>query len=179
MPKLREKTIFYKNKKNIIPWITRIAIEHRNDWATMLKNPSQVRYPELMSSIGDSVRVGDWPAAVTKVFGYAQLMYLREEGEQLLKPLFFAQVGGDCDDQVIFFISFFAFIDLPPQMINLVEGAFGDSGFTHIFTEIVNGDRGSIFLDPLPDTRFGETAATRIIRHPLIDLMKMGEGLSL
>lgn len=82
--------------------------------------------------------------------------YLMEQGEQILRPFYFDQVGGDCDDQCIFLTSLFLAVGCSPHNIFICEAKEKptDEHYCHIFCAIADPRGGVIWLDALPESEF-------------------------
>jgi len=79
--------------------------------------------------------------------------YLLEDGEQILRPKIFAQIGGDCDDAFIFITSLLLFCGVHPRNIFAVEARGDrDSEWTHILCAVDDGDGRKIYFDCLPES---------------------------
>jgi len=77
--------------------------------------------------------------------------YLLEEGEQILRPKIYAEIGGDCDDAFIFVSSLMLFSGVNPRNIYAVEArADSDSEWTHILCAVDDGHGGKVYFDCLP-----------------------------
>jgi len=96
------------------------------------------------------------PETARDLFNFVQTRYILEQEEQFLRPLYFAAVFGDCDDQAIFVAAFYLRHGIPPDDIYLVESAQTEGYFEHIFTMV---PRVGAF-DALPGLRFGELSGT-------------------
>lgn len=163
---MNRQSIFYQNKQNLLPHLVKIALRHRGDWTQILSNPSQTARPEIVRTIVARLSAGEIDNAIYWVWRFAQELYQLETGEQLLRPTFFSMVGGDCDDQVIFILSFLAFVGVPPEQVSITEGAFNHGPFEHLFLELQT-ESGKIALDALPKTPFGYTLSTERRPHPI------------
>ena len=87
-----------------------------------------------------------------------QKKYLTEEGEQILRPFYFMQIGGDCDDQCIALTSLFLAVGCSPHNIFICEAKelSTDENYCHIFCAIADPKGGVIWLDALPESKFNQ-----------------------
>jgi len=95
---------------------------------------------------------------IKTIWRFVQSKYLLETEEQIIRPLFYAQVGGDCDDGFIFVVSFLLAGGISPDKIFVVEVKenYQDDFYCHIFP-VVQDTRGRmIWLDNLPQSRFNK-----------------------
>lgn len=86
-----------------------------------------------------------------------QARYLREQGEQIIRPLYYWRdgVGGDCDDATIQFMAYFRAAGVPPENIIICEAREPQNDYySHIFAALQNDDGSIIWLDNLPESRF-------------------------
>ena len=90
------------------------------------------------------------------VWKIVQKKYLMEQGEQILRPYYFDQVGGDCDDQCIFLTSLFLAVGCSPHNIFICEAkeVETDEHYCHIFCAIADPRGGVVWLDALPGSEF-------------------------
>jgi hypothetical protein len=90
------------------------------------------------------------------IFRQIRERYNLEDGEQILRPKYFWQIGSDCDDQLIFWLSLFRFCGVPKSKILVIEARQpGDDHYEHIFAGLYNAGE-IIFLDCLPDSEFNK-----------------------
>lgn len=83
--------------------------------------------------------------------------YLRETGEQILRPAFFAEIGSDCDDATIFLIALFLAAGIDEKDILIVEAkeSPNEKEYVHIFCALKDPNTGKpIWFDNLPGTEF-------------------------
>lgn len=92
------------------------------------------------------------------VWKIVQSKYLVEQGEQILRPFYFFQVGGDCDDQCIALTALLLAAGCNPHNIFICEAKENarDEHYCHIFCAIANPRGGVVWLDALPESRFNE-----------------------
>lgn len=97
-------------------------------------------------------------ADIYDVWKMVQSKYLLEQGEQILRPFYFEQVGGDCDDQCIFLTSLFLAVRCSPHNIFICEAKEReeDEHYCHIFCAIADPRGGVIWLDALPESKFNQ-----------------------
>lgn len=108
--------------------------------------------------------------AAQKLFHFLQSRYVLEEGEQFLRPEFFALIGGDCDDQAIYCASYYIAHGVDTRNIYFAEISNSPTGeYHHIYTLV---DLGShvIHFDALPDRRFNQPVYRTINPHRLSDI---------
>lgn len=93
---------------------------------------------------------------IKTIWRFVQSKYLLETEEQIIRPLFYAQVGGDCDDGFIFIVSFLLAGGISPDKIFVVEAKenFSDDYFCHIFPAVKDERGRMIWLDNLPQSKF-------------------------
>jgi hypothetical protein len=92
------------------------------------------------------------------VWKTVQDKYLLEQGEQILRPFYFFQVGGDCDDQCIALTSLFLAVGCSPHNIFICEAKerASDEHYCHIFCAIADPKGGVIWLDALPESKYNQ-----------------------
>lgn len=91
-----------------------------------------------------------------EIFNFVIERYTQEEGEQILRPAFFASIGGDCDDGSIFWWALLRWAGVPASDILVCEAREpGEDLYCHIFAGVVHEEK-KIFLDNLPGCRFGK-----------------------
>ena len=97
-------------------------------------------------------------ADIYDVWKDVQKKYLMEQGEQILRPFYFDQVGGDCDDQCIFLTSLFLAVGCSPHNIFICEAKEKptDEHYCHIFCAIADPRGGVIWLDALSESKFNQ-----------------------
>jgi len=94
--------------------------------------------------------------SLEKLFREIRKRYRTEEGEQILRPLYYWAdgVGGDCDDACIQYIGFFTAAGIPDHRQLILEAREPENEYyTHIFNGLET-PRGVMILDNLPKTRF-------------------------
>lgn len=91
-----------------------------------------------------------------KTFDFVVSKYTLEDGEQILRPLYFAQIGSDCDDGLIFWLSLMMASHYPLKDLMIVEVKESpkDDYYCHVFAALRLGKK-IIYLDNLPGSRFG------------------------
>lgn len=88
---------------------------------------------------------------------FVRSKYLRESGEQILRPIYFAKIGSDCDDGTIFIISCFLAAGIQKKDIYIVEAKENpqEKEYVHIFCALKDPINGKmLWLDNLPGTEF-------------------------
>lgn len=86
-----------------------------------------------------------------RIFDAVRDRYILEAGEQILRPAFFWKIGGDCDDQFIFYLALYLFLGYSPNQLFVVEARDEDSEFySHIFLAVRDEADDMIYLDVLP-----------------------------
>lgn len=103
------------------------AWEYRNDWNYIL--------PRL---------------SVKEILPFMISKYRLVEGEQIIRPIHFYKVGGDCDNQLVFLLAYFYFVfgREVEKDLYFVTVDF-HNGMSHIFLEFKNND-DTISFDALP-----------------------------
>jgi len=90
------------------------------------------------------------------IFDFVIDRYTQEEGEQIFRPLFFARIGGDCDDGAIFWWALLRWAGVPPAEILVCEAREpGEKLYGHIFAGVIHNGK-KIYLDNLPGCTFGK-----------------------
>lgn len=95
--------------------------------------------------------------SLEKLFREIRARYLREQGEQIIRPLYYWQdgVGGDCDDASIQYMAYFRAAGIPPEKIIVCEAREPQNDYySHIFTALEKDDGSLIWLDNLPESKF-------------------------
>lgn len=92
-----------------------------------------------------------------ETFDFVVEKYTLEEDEQILRPLFFARIGSDCDDGFIFWVAALLAADVPAKNILAVEVKENskEDYYCHIFAALRLGEK-IIYLDNLPGSKFGK-----------------------
>ena len=144
-------------KHNNIKWMLNLAIRYNGDFLKILnpQNPSSnFNQPDYLERFRTAFR--QMPSTSTGVlellFEWEQANYILETEEQLLRPLYFAQVSGDCDDQTIATVAYLVFAGFQHEQIRIVEGGMNPDSYEHIFVKLVNPE---LYIDPLPGNQFG------------------------
>jgi len=109
-----------------------------------------------------------------KVCAFLRSKYLREQGEQILRPYYFYKIGSDCDDAFCFTVSLWLAAGVPKSDIYVVEAKERDTdkNYCHIFCALKNPKSGKlIWFDNLPGTEFNrlDYPRERIRATPLTD----------
>lgn len=159
-----DKTDFsYQDKRENIPRMSAMALRGILDWAAILTQPEKSynqplwsKFFYLLVQMRKAENYEKFIPVLESLFYYTQNGYTLEEGEQFLRPGYFYAVGGDCDDQVIFVLSFLKWLGYHENEIWIVEGSLDAMDYTHIFLKIQFFDE-IIYLDPLPGNQFGYT----------------------
>lgn len=95
--------------------------------------------------------------SLKQLFTEIRARYLREQGEQIIRPLYYWQdgVGGDCDDASIQYMAYFRAAGIPPEKIIVCEAREPQNDYySHIFTALEKDDGSLIWLDNLPESKF-------------------------
>lgn len=89
-----------------------------------------------------------------QLFQYCQVRYKLVSGEQVIRPRFYENIGGDCDNCLVFVLSFL-FNKYGKQWVqkNVAIVEAGRLDFSHIFLTV-----GNITFDPTPPLSFDEEA---------------------
>lgn len=87
------------------------------------------------------------------LFEFTKSKYLLEEGEQILRPKYFARIGGDCDDCTIWYLAAFLCAGVKPENLFIVLARLPGGPWEHIFCALWH-EQKIIFLDNLPDSEF-------------------------
>jgi Holliday junction resolvase len=92
-----------------------------------------------------------------KTFAFVVSRYTLEEDEQILRPLYFARIGSDCDDQFIFWVALMLAVNFPKKDLLAVEvkETSKEDIYCHILAALRIGGK-IIFLDGLPGSQFGK-----------------------
>lgn len=94
--------------------------------------------------------------SMREIFNAVIDRYTLEEGEQILRPLFFWSIGGDCDDGAIMWWSALRWSGFKPSEILVCEAREpGEILYGHIFAGVVYRGK-KIYLDNLPGCVFGK-----------------------
>lgn len=96
--------------------------------------------------------------SLEKLFREIRARYLREQGEQIIRPLYYWRdgVGGDCDDAFIQYTAFFLSAGVPAQNIIVCEAREPQNDYySHIFSAL-DTPRGVVILDNLPESKFNQ-----------------------
>jgi len=101
-----------------------------------------------------------------EIFKFTIAKYTREEGEQILRPKYYYQVGGDCDDQFIFLTSLLLWFGIRPENIYLALASWNNGEtFEHVYA-MFKQNRAIYSLDALPENELGKVAhLKRIVRY--------------
>lgn len=75
-----------------------------------------------------------------EVYNYALKNYKIVKGEQVIRPIHFYEIGGDCDNQVVFILGFLAYSGYNLCNVRIVDQVFHDSNIRHIFLQIRASD---------------------------------------
>lgn len=109
------------------------------------------------------------------VCAFLRKKYLRETGEQNLRPYFFYKIGSDCDDALIFTIALFLAAGIPRQDIYICEAKEhdDDENYCHIFSALRKPGGNYIWFDNLPGTEFNrlDYPMERVRISPLTDYL--------
>lgn len=109
-------------------------------------------------------------ATARDLFYYLQNRYVLEEEEQFLRPKYFAMIGGDCDDQMIFALAFYKFFRLSNEKVFIHESGQTSDLMTHIYCS-VDLLEGKAIFDALPENEFGNVTGKYIKTYPLVDFL--------
>ena len=131
----KERQFAFSNPRENLPLIFYIADTYKNDW----------------SIIAPSKKID-----LTDVFFEAQKRYVREQGEQFLRPLFFHQIQGDCDDQTIYILSFLLYNGVPVENLYFIIGKDNMDRDIHIAVGLKT-KKGILLIDSFPGLTLGET----------------------
>lgn len=96
--------------------------------------------------------------SLQELFKQIRARYLREQGEQIIRPLYYWRdgVGGDCDDAFIQYTAFFLSAGVPAQNIIVCEAREPQNDYySHIFSALET-PRGVVILDNLPESKFNQ-----------------------
>ncbi len=107
--------------------------------------------PEMQKFLSDDMET---------TYDFVVSKYTREEGEAIVRPLYFATASGktgDCDDGTVFWLSCLRAAGVKPSDLFVCEAKekSSDENYCHIFAAVRNG-RKMIWLDNLPGTKFGK-----------------------
>ena len=94
--------------------------------------------------------------SLEKLLREIRARYLREQGEQIIRPLYYwlDGVGGDCDDATVQYMAYFRACRVPAQNIIVSEAREPENDYyTHIFCALET-EKGLIILDNLPESQF-------------------------
>lgn len=96
--------------------------------------------------------------SLERLFAEIRARYLREHGEQIIRPLYYwlENVGGDCDDATIQYMAYFRACRVPAQNIIVCEAREPENDYySHIFCALET-QKGLIILDNLPESKFNQ-----------------------
>lgn len=94
--------------------------------------------------------------SLPQLFNQIKKRYRLEEGEQILRPLYYWAdgVGGDCDDAFCQYVGFFTACGVPASRQIIFEAKEENAEYySHIFNGLET-PQGIIYLDNLPHARF-------------------------
>lgn len=92
-----------------------------------------------------------------EVFELFRSLYRERSDEVIVRPKYFLQSGGDCDNQLTAAIAYFVNCkNVPLTDLYIVESGREKNRYTHIFL-IVDYQGEKIIFDPLPQNEFGTT----------------------
>jgi len=141
---INKTVVTVNDKREGIPLMVDMAWKYRKDWAGI---SSEIWLP----------RDYDFLESLEFIFELAQARYTLEEGEQFLRPWYFFQIGGDCDDQAIFILSYLFYIGMPADRTYIVEAGNSEDNVYHIFIAVeitINNKPKLILMDAIPGYKF-------------------------
>lgn len=108
------------------------------------------------------------------VCAFLRSKYLREQGEQILRPYYFYKIGSDCDDAFCFMVALWLAAGVPKSDIYVCEAKESetDKNYCHIFAALKDPKSGKmIWFDNLPGTEFNrlDYPLSRVRVTPLTD----------
>jgi len=94
---------------------------------------------------------------MSDIFDFVVSKYTTEQGEQIVRPLYYLEIGGDCDDATIFWVSLLLAAGAAPDDILICEAKerASDDTYCHIFCGVKIGKNSVLWLDNLPGCKFG------------------------
>ena len=109
--------------------------------------------------------------STTEILPFMISKYKLVDGEQIIRPIHFYKVGGDCDNQLVFLLAYFYF-EYGRQVerdLHFVTVDF-HNGMSHIFLEYKD-DSETISFDALPlKYNYTEKDIDKINRVSLIEI---------
>jgi len=117
--------------------------------------------------------------SISEVIKFSKEKYIHEYGEQILRPTMFFNIGGDCDDQFIFILSYLIYFCYPIEKIYIRLSSWNEGkDFSHISLAYLDNGRYNIFFKDIPY----QTAFNGIVKMYDLDALpeselKKAEGL--